>query len=160
MDGTGGCHVKWNKSQGRMTTRRHHLFVKYKEINQRNRQYRIITSLWLWVKHWLWSSVEVVLFCVFLEYRAVRGTCIMKYCAATRKNRIMKFVYKWMDLESIMRCEMSHKGMDRCRMIELICGTSGKQNMRLIRMGSRNKGQEEWFTVGRSLQVERLRESS
>ena len=46
----------------------------------------------------------------------------MEYYAAVRKDEVMKFVYKWFYMESIMLSEMSQKERDRHRKIALICG--------------------------------------
>ena len=46
----------------------------------------------------------------------------MEYYAAVRKNEVMTFTYKWINMESIMLSEMSQKERDRHRKIALICG--------------------------------------
>ena len=46
----------------------------------------------------------------------------MEYSAAVRKDEVMKFAYKWINMESVTLSEMSQKERDRHRRIALICG--------------------------------------
>ena len=46
----------------------------------------------------------------------------MEYYSAMKKNRIMPFAATWMDLEIIIRSEISQKEKDKYHMISLICG--------------------------------------
>ena len=46
----------------------------------------------------------------------------MEYYAAVRKDEVMDFAYKWINMESIMLSEMSQKEKDRHRTMALICG--------------------------------------
>ena len=46
----------------------------------------------------------------------------MEYYAAVRKDEVMNFVYKWINMESIMLSEMSQRERDRHRKIALIYG--------------------------------------
>ena len=46
----------------------------------------------------------------------------MEYYAAVRRDEVMKFAYKWIDMERIMLSEMSWNERDRHRMTALICG--------------------------------------
>ena len=46
----------------------------------------------------------------------------MEYYAAVRRDEVMKFAYKWIDMENIMLREMSQKKRDRHRGAALICG--------------------------------------
>ena len=45
----------------------------------------------------------------------------MEYYAATRKNEIMKFTYKWRGIQSIRVSEMSQKEKDIYSIIALFC---------------------------------------
>ena len=47
----------------------------------------------------------------------------MEYYLAMRKNEIWPFVATWMELESIMLCEISQVEKDRSHMFSLICGS-------------------------------------
>ena len=48
--------------------------------------------------------------------------CIMEYYSATTKNKIMPFAATWMELETLILSEVSHKGKDKYYMISLISG--------------------------------------
>ena len=45
----------------------------------------------------------------------------MEYYSATKRNEIMPFAVTWMDLETVIRSEVSQKEKDKYR-ISLICG--------------------------------------
>ena len=45
----------------------------------------------------------------------------MKYYSAIKKNEIMPFAAKWMQLEIVIRSEVSQKEKDKYCMISLIC---------------------------------------
>ena len=45
----------------------------------------------------------------------------MEYYAVVRRDEVMKFAYKWIDMENIMLSEMSQKESDRHRITALIC---------------------------------------
>jgi hypothetical protein len=47
----------------------------------------------------------------------------MRYCSAIKKNEIMSFSGKWMELEIIMLREISQAQKVRYHMFSLICGT-------------------------------------
>ena len=47
---------------------------------------------------------------------------IMEYYSAIKKNEIMPFAAKWMDLEIIMLSEVSQKEKDKYHITPLICG--------------------------------------
>ena len=47
-------------------------------------------------------------------------THTIEYYSAIKKNEILPFVTTWMDLEGIMRSEMSQSEIDKYRMILLI----------------------------------------
>ena len=46
----------------------------------------------------------------------------MEYYSAIKKNKIMPFAATWMDLEMIIRSEVSQTEKDKYHMISLICG--------------------------------------
>ena len=46
----------------------------------------------------------------------------MEYYSAVKKNKILPFAAKWMDLEGIMLSEISQTEKDKYGMISLICG--------------------------------------
>ena len=46
----------------------------------------------------------------------------MEYYSAIKKNEIMPFAARWMDLEIIILSEVSQKEKDKYHMIALICG--------------------------------------
>ena len=46
----------------------------------------------------------------------------MEYYSAMKNNEIMPFAATWMQLEVIIRSEVSHKEKDKYHMISLICG--------------------------------------
>ena len=45
-----------------------------------------------------------------------------EYYSAIKKNEIMPFAARWMDLEMIILSEVSQKEKDKYHMISLICG--------------------------------------
>ena len=45
-----------------------------------------------------------------------------EYYSAIKKNEIMPFAATWMDLEVIIRSEVSQKDKDKYHRISLICG--------------------------------------
>ena len=45
----------------------------------------------------------------------------MEYYLAMRKNEIRPFVATWMELESVMLSEISHREKDRYHMFSVIC---------------------------------------
>jgi hypothetical protein len=47
---------------------------------------------------------------------------IMEYYSAVKKNEIMLFAGKWMELKIIMLSEVSQDQKDRGHMFSLICG--------------------------------------
>ena len=47
----------------------------------------------------------------------------MKYYVAMRKNEIWPFVATWMELESVMLSEVSHREKERYCMFSLFCGS-------------------------------------
>ena len=46
----------------------------------------------------------------------------MEYYSAIKKNEIMPFAATWMDLEIVIRSEVSQTEKDKYHMISLICG--------------------------------------
>ena len=46
----------------------------------------------------------------------------MEYYSAIKENKIMPFAATWMDLEIVIRSEVSQTQKDRYHMISLICG--------------------------------------
>ena len=46
----------------------------------------------------------------------------MEYYSAIKKNKIMPFTAKWMDLEIVILSEVSQTEKDKYHMISLICG--------------------------------------
>ena len=46
----------------------------------------------------------------------------MEYYSAIKKNKIMPFAATWMELETLILCEVSQKGKDKNHMISLISG--------------------------------------
>ena len=55
----------------------------------------------------------------------------MEYDSTTQKNEIMPFAATWMDLEILIRSEVSQTEKDKYRMISLICGISNITEMNL-----------------------------
>ena len=49
-------------------------------------------------------------------------THTMDYYSAIKKNEILPFVVRWMDLESVMRSEVSQKEKNKYRMLTHIYG--------------------------------------
>ena len=47
---------------------------------------------------------------------------MMEYYSVIKKNEIMPFAAKWMDLEIIIASEISQKGKDEYHVITLTCG--------------------------------------
>jgi hypothetical protein len=47
----------------------------------------------------------------------------MEFYSATKKNEILSFADKWMELENIILGEVSHAQKTRNCMFSLICGT-------------------------------------
>ena len=47
----------------------------------------------------------------------------MEHYSATKENEIMPLAATWMDLEIIIRSEVSQKQKDKYHMLSLICGT-------------------------------------
>ena len=46
----------------------------------------------------------------------------VEYCSAIKKNDIMPFAATWMELETLILCEVSQKEKDKYHMISLISG--------------------------------------
>jgi hypothetical protein len=46
----------------------------------------------------------------------------MEFCSATKKNEILSFAGKWMELENIILSEISQAQKAKNRMFSLICG--------------------------------------
>ena len=51
----------------------------------------------------------------------------MEYYSTNKKNEIMPFVARWMDLEIIILNEVSQKEKDKYHTLLLICGTEKKR---------------------------------
>ena len=47
---------------------------------------------------------------------------IMEYYSAIKKNKIVSFAATWMELESLILNEVSHKEKDKYHMVSLISG--------------------------------------
>ena len=47
----------------------------------------------------------------------------MEYYSAIKKNEIMPFVEKWMDLETVIQSEVSQKEKNKYRILMHVCGT-------------------------------------
>ena len=47
---------------------------------------------------------------------------LMKYYSAVKKKNILPFETAWMDLENIMRSEISQSEKDKSHMVPLTCG--------------------------------------
>jgi hypothetical protein len=47
----------------------------------------------------------------------------MEYYSDTKKNEIMSFAGKWMELETIMLSKVSQAQKDKGHMLSLICGS-------------------------------------
>lgn len=45
------------------------------------------------------------------------------YYSAVQKNKIMKLISKWMQLEAIITSEVIHFQKGKCHMLFLICGS-------------------------------------
>ena len=48
--------------------------------------------------------------------------CTMEYYSAIKRNEIELFVVRWMDLESVIQCEVSEKERNKYRMLTHIYG--------------------------------------
>ena len=46
----------------------------------------------------------------------------MEYYSAIKRNEIGSFVETWMDLETVIQSEVSHKEKNKYRIISFICG--------------------------------------
>ena len=46
----------------------------------------------------------------------------MEYYSAIKRNKIELFVVRWMELESVIQSEISHKEKNKCRMLTHIYG--------------------------------------
>ena len=46
----------------------------------------------------------------------------MEYYSTIKKNEILPFVARWVDLENIMLSEISQTEKDKYHMISLVCG--------------------------------------
>ena len=47
----------------------------------------------------------------------------MEYYSAIKKNKIMPFAARWMDLEIVILREITHTEKEKYHVISLICGT-------------------------------------
>ena len=47
----------------------------------------------------------------------------MEYYSAIKKNETESFVEMWMDLETVIQCEVSQKEKNKYRILTHICGT-------------------------------------
>ena len=54
-------------------------------------------------------------------------TYAMEYYSTNKKNDIMPFAARWMDLEIIILSEVSQKEKDKYHTLLLICGTEKKR---------------------------------
>ena len=57
------------------------------------------------------------------EVRVASDIYTMEYYSAIRRNKIELFVVRWMDLESVIKSEVSQKEKNKCRMLMHIYGT-------------------------------------
>jgi hypothetical protein len=46
----------------------------------------------------------------------------MEFYSATKKNKILLFAVKWMELENILLSEVTQAQKTKCCMVSLICG--------------------------------------
>ena len=49
-------------------------------------------------------------------------TYTVEYYSAIERNKIELFVVRWMDLESVIQCEVSQKEKNKYRMLTHVCG--------------------------------------
>jgi hypothetical protein len=66
----------------------------------------------------------------------------MEFYSAMKKNEILSFAGKWMELENIVLSEVSQAPKSKNRMFSLICGLKieGKRT-NVVRLGSHDKGE-------------------
>ena len=62
----------------------------------------------------------------------------MEYYSAIKRNEIVPFAEKWMDLETVIQSEVSQKENDRYHILMYICGIY-KKLYRLTYLQSRNR---------------------
>ena len=62
----------------------------------------------------------------------------MEYYSAIKRNEIVPFAEKWMDLETVIQSEISQKENDRYHILMYICGIY-KKLYRLTYLQSRNR---------------------
>ena len=59
----------------------------------------------------------------------------MEYYSAIKRNEIELFGVRWMDLESVIQCEVSQKEKNKYCMLTHTCGILKKPKMVLMNLG-------------------------
>ena len=75
----------------------------------------LFTEAKTWSQHKCLSTEERI--------KKIQYIDTMEYYPATKKNEIMPLAATWMDLEIIIRSEVSQKEKDKYHMTSLLCGT-------------------------------------
>jgi hypothetical protein len=66
----------------------------------------------------------------------------MEFCSATKKNEILSFTSKWIELENIILSNISQAQKAKNHMFSLICGLQTKTNaVILLDMGCTLRGE-------------------
>jgi hypothetical protein len=74
---------------------------------------------------------------------------IMEFYATMKKNEILSFVSKWMELENIILNEVSHTKKTKNHMFSLICGLiSRAYTATLLGLGYMTRGGHIWEVWG------------
>lgn len=85
----------------------------------------------------------------------------MGFCAAIKRNEIMKFVHRWMELEKVTPTEVAQTRKDKCHVLSLIC-ESELQSLRNVWLAwNTYRSQESWegpMTQERNFQEGRIAE--
>ena len=55
--------------------------------------------------------------------KKMRYIYTMEYYSAIKRNEIESFVETWMDLETVLQSEVSHKEKNKYRILMHVCGT-------------------------------------
>ena len=61
----------------------------------------------------------------------------MEYYSAIKRNEIELFVVRWMDLESVVRSEVSQKEKNKYHMLTHVYGIQKKKKMVMKKLGAR-----------------------
>ena len=62
--------------------------------------------------------------------------CTMECCSAIKRNEIELFVVRWMDLESVIQCEVSQKEKNKYHMLTHIYGILKKEKKGYEKLGA------------------------